>query len=645
MLGFFRNLVHSKVGAGIVLALLVLIAFAFASADVAGSGGFGGIAGGDRVAKVGKARIDTSTLSLASTNAVEGLKKENPKLSMKAFISMGGLDRVLSELIDANALSEFGRLHGIVASDRLVDSEIAKMDRFKTPDGKFSQAAFQQALSQQGLTEKLFREDITQRLVGNQLLAAASYGAVMPQDLVSRYAGLLTDHRSGSIAMIPSAAFAGTTPPTDAELQAFYARNSNRFIRPERRVIRYVTFGEAALKSVPTPNDAEIAARYNANKAQYGALETRSVTQVIVPTQAAAAAIAAELAKGQKLEAAVAGKGLSTALIGPVSKVDLASQTSAAVADAVFAAAKGSLAAPARSPLGWHVARIDAVTNRPERSLDQVRGEIVALLSAEKRRAAINDLSARFEEEFNSGGTLTEAAKELGLTIETSEPLTADGQVYGRPDQKAPAVLGPALQAAFAMEGEGEPQLAELEAGKTFMIFDVSEITASAAAPLAEIRGDVATGVMLEKGAAAAKAAADRVVAAARKGTDLGAAMASLGRPMPPVDRVSMGRQEMAAMGQRTPPPFRVLFSMAQGTVKLLPAPNNRGWYIIALSQIVPGQVAAGDPRLAQVRQELGRLSGMEYAAALRRAAQQEVGVERNQAAIRAVRSRLTGAN
>jgi peptidyl-prolyl cis-trans isomerase D len=195
------------------------------------------------------------------------------------------------------------------------------------------------------------------------------------------------------------------------------------------------------------------------------------------------------------------------------------------------------------------------------------------------------------------------------------------------------------------MEGEGEPQLAELEAGKTFMIFDVSEITASAPAPLAEIRSEVATGVMLEKGSALAKAAADKIVAAARKGTDLGAAMAAMGRPLPPVDRVSMGRQEMAAMGQRTPPPFRVLFSMAQGTVKLLPAPNNRGWYVIALNQIVPGQIAAGDPRLAQVRQELGRLSGMEYAAALRRAAQLEVGVERNEAAIRAVRNQLTGAN
>ena len=645
MLAFFRNLVHSKVGAGIVLAFLVLIAFAFASGDVAGSGGFGGVAGGDRVAKVGKARIDTSTLSLASTNAVEGLKKENPSLSMKTFIALGGLERVISELIDANALSEFGRLHGIVASDRLVDSEIAKMDRFKSPDGKFSPAAFQQALSQQGLTEKLFRDDITQRLVGNQLLAAASFGAAMPQDMVARYAGLLTDRRSGSIALVPSAAFAGTATPSDAEIQGFYNRNTNRFIRPERRIIRYVTFGEAALKAVPAPNDAEIAARYNANKAQYGALETRSVTQAIVATQAAAAALAAELAMGQKLETAVAGKGLSTALIGPIAKADLASQTSAAVADAVFAANKGSLATPARSPLGWHVARIDAVTNRAERTLDLAREEISASLMAEKRRAAINDLSARFEEEFSNGGNLTDAAKELGLTIQTSEALTADGQVYGKPGQTAPAVLGPALQAAFAMEGEGEPQLAELEAGKTFMIFDVSEITASAPAPLTEIRSEVATGVMLEKGSALAKAAADKIVAAARKGTDLGAAMASLGMSLPPVDRVSMGRQEMAAMGQRTPPPFRVLFSMAQGTVKLLPAPNNRGWYVIALNQIVPGQVAAGDPRLAQVRQELGRLSGMEYAAALRRAAQLEVGVERNEAAIRAVRNQLTGAN
>ena len=70
MLEFFRSFTRSKVGAIAVLGFLALIAIAFASADVANTGSFGGIAGGDRVATIGKERIDTGTLSQAEGSAV-----------------------------------------------------------------------------------------------------------------------------------------------------------------------------------------------------------------------------------------------------------------------------------------------------------------------------------------------------------------------------------------------------------------------------------------------------------------------------------------------------------------------------------------------------------------------------------------------
>ena len=65
--------------------------------------------------------------------------------------------------------------------------------------------------------------------------------------------------------------------------------------------------------------------------------------------------------------------------------------------------------------------------------------------------------------------------------------MTADGQVYGKPGQPRRRCSRGCSQTAFAMERENEPQLAEVEPGKTFVIFDVTGIAASAPAPLAEI--------------------------------------------------------------------------------------------------------------------------------------------------------------
>ena len=644
MIQFLRSFISSRFGIGVALVFLALIAFAFAAGDVANfQGGGSASSGGDRVASVGDEQIGAAQLSQAATATLEDAKQRDPRMSMKALIAAGGLEQVLGQLLDRTALGVFGQKHGIIASDRLVDSEITKLSAFRGPDGKFSEAAFRQALQQRGLSEKVVREDLGRGLVARQLMVPAETGAMIPRELALRYASLLRERRSGAIGLLPSASFAPQTPPSQAELQAYYAKNREKFIRPERRVVRFATFGDAALKAVPAPTEAEIAARYNASKAQYAAQETRRVTQLIVPTEAAAKAIVVEVRGGSRLEQAASAKGLSAAALAPLSREALAGQASQAVTNAVFAAPSGTIAAPARSALGWHVMRVEGIERRAERSLDQVRAELTTQLAAAKRRAALNDMSARLEEEFDGGGNLADAARELGLTLQQTPPVTADGQIYGQPGAQVSPMLARLVPTAFAMERENQPQLAEVDPGKAFIIYDVTAITPSAPAPFADIRDELMAGLALERGSAAAKAVADKVLAEARKGADLGPLLTGLGRPVPPVDRVEMGREQLAAYQQSVPPPLALLFSMAKGTVKLLPAPNNRGWYIVALKDIVPGKVDPADPLLASAQKELGQLTGREYTEQLTRAISTEVGVERNDAAIRALRTQLTG--
>jgi peptidyl-prolyl cis-trans isomerase D len=642
MIQLLRRLISSRLGVAFALAFLVLIALAFAAGDISNYQANGG-GGGDSVASVGDEPISAAQLSQAATAALEDAKQREPRMSMKALISAGGLEQVLDQMLDRTALGEFGKNHGIVASDPLIDSEITKLAAFRGPDGQFSETAFRQALQQRGLSEKVVREDLGRGLVARQLMVPAETGAMIPRELALRYASLLREHRSGAIGLLPSASFAPQGPPSQADLQAYYAKNRDKFIRPERRVIRYATFGDTALKNVPAPTEAEIAARYGANKAQYAALETRRVTQLIVPTEAAAKAIADEVRGGKRLEQAAAEKGLSTGALMPLGRDALAGQASQAVAAAVFAAPIGAIAAPARSALGWHVMRVDGIERRAERTLDQARGELTTQLVEAKRRAALNDLSARMEEEFDGGGNLTEAAKELGLTLQSTPPVTADGQVYGQPGVTAPPLLARVISSAFAMERENQPQLAEVEAGKTFVIYDVAAITPSAPAPFADIRNELVMGLALERGSTAAKLVADKLVAQARKGADLGTLFTGLGRPVPPVDRVDMGRDQLAVYRDKVPPPLMLLFSMAKGTVKLLPAPNNRGWYIVALKEIVPGKADPKDPMLASALKELGQLAGREYTEQLTRAIRTEVGVKRDEPAIRALRTQLSG--
>jgi peptidyl-prolyl cis-trans isomerase D len=641
MLMFFRNFFKSKLGVGITLAFLVVIAIAFASSDVANTGTFGGVSGGDRVAVVGDERIDASELTASAGNMLDQLRQQNPTLTMQVLVAQGGLDRVLDQLLQRTAVAEFARTFGMRAGKRLVDSELRQMPAFRGADGNFNENAFRAALAQRRLTEALVREDIEAGLLARQLLTPIAFSPVLPQSFAQQYASLLRERREGAVAMLPSAAFAPTGNPTEAQLQAFYREARSRFVRPERRVIRYASFGEDAVGTLPAPSDAQIRQRYQRDRANYAAVERRSFTQLVVPTQAAAQAIVSELRGGKPLDVAAREKGLATASIGPSTRAELTASASAAVAQAAFAAPSGAIVTPARGGLGWYVLRVDAIDKRPARTLEQARAEIVEALTAEQRRAALDDLTADIEERFDNGESLADVARELKLELASTAPATADGRIYGKQGESVPQVLGPVIKVAFEMEEEN-PQLAVVVPGQSFMIFDVPEITPSATAPLKDIRDDVIALWRRDQGAKAAKAAADRIEARVKQGTALAAAVAAETRALPAPQPVNLTREQLARQGQ-VPPSLALFFSMAEGTVKKLEAPDDAGWFVVQLADIEAGKVTASDALVFATSQQLGRVSGEEYVRQFVNAVEAEVGVVRNDTAIRAVRAQLAG--
>ncbi|RIV90677.1 peptidylprolyl isomerase [Aurantiacibacter xanthus] len=642
MLTFFRNFFKSKVGVVVTLGFLGLIALAFASMDISSTGVFGGVSGGDRVALVGDRRISTSDLSTNVSNEVEQLRQQNPTLTIQSFAAEGGVASVLQRMISRWSIAEFAERLGLRAGDRLVDSEIVSIPAFRGVDGKFSQEAFRSLLTQRGLSENAVREDLAMGLMARQLITPAALASRMPTALSRRYAQLLGESRSGAIAPIPAEAFAPTGDPTDAQLQAYYGEHQSRFIRPERRVLRYAVFDEASLGTQPAPTQAQIAARYERDKAQYAALEMRGLTQLVVPTQAAAQALANEVAGGKSLEAAARAKGLASSQVEELSKADLTSRTSQAVANAAFAAAQGALSAPAQGPLGWYVMRVDKVSNRPGKPLAQVSGEIAEQLRVEQRRQAFSTAAEAIDDGFADGRSLSDIADEYKLKLTTTQPITADGRVYGK-NETAPIELAPVLELAFDVD-EGDPQLAETVAGESLVLFEVGEITASAPAPLAEIRDDVTLSWRRDEGMKAAGEAAARILKRVEGGSTLAAAVAAETAKLPQPQNVTLNRRELAQQQQVTPTTM-LFFSMAEGTTKRIEQGPSSAWFVVSLDKITTPEIANDDPLVAATRQQLSRNAGEEYTEQLVRAIQQSLKVETNQSAVDAVIAQLTGQN
>lgn len=642
MISFFRSFFQSKVGLAISFLFLALIAVAFAASDVTGGATFGGVSS-ENVAEIDGEAIGTAEFSSTVTNAFNQFRQENPALDMVAFDQQGGIDGILEQMIRSYAASAFGESIGLGASKRLVDSEIAGIQAFKGADGRFDETLFRNALAQQGLTEARVRADIQRGLMNDQLLVPATFGAKMSTQMALPYAGLVLEGREGKIAFVPSAAFAPKAEPTDAQLQAYFTRNATRYRVPERRTLRFATFVADRFRDQVKVSGAEIAALYKERSAEFAAAEKRDLEQLIVPTEAAAKAIAAKINGGASMAAAAKEAGLEPVDLGLQSKADLTRTASSAVANAVFAGAAGKVATPARSALGWHIVRIDSIAAIPGRSLAQVRATLENEIAQEKLRQTVSDFTANLEDRIADGASLADIAKDEGLTLEVSPELLANGQAPSRPDFAPIGAYQAMLPLAFSVEEDAGPQLVEVQQAKEFAIFEVQDIKRSAPPPLASIRDQVARDWALAQGLSAAKTLADGIAKSSRTSADLAKAVSSAKVPLPGIEDIATNRQTIMQQEGRVPPPVALLFSMAEGTTKVLEGPNRTGWFIVHLAKINRGD-ASKVPELLQVtRTQLGQVVADEYGQQLMAAMKVETNVKRNPAAIKRVKDQLTG--
>ena len=82
---------------------------------------------------------------------------------------------------------------------------------------------------------------------------------------------------------------------------------------------------------------------------------------------------------------------------------------------------------------------------------------------------------------------------------------------------------------------------------------------------------------------------------------------------------------------------------MAERTTKKLAAAQDIGWFVLRLDDIQTPHIDANDPIVVATLNQLGQVTGEEYVTQFVNAAQKEVGVERNENAIRGVATQLTG--
>jgi len=639
MLSFFRRFSQSPLGLGI----FALIIVAFIVTLYEGNGGLGGVGGGASVAEVGGKAIDEAELTRRVQNQLEGERQRDPTIDMAKFVAGGGVEQTIDLTATGRALEVFATRQGMVASKKLVDGAIASIPAFNGPTGQFDRATFLNVLSSRKISETMLRDDFGREALTKALLIPASGAARIPTLMVQPYASLLLEQRQGSVAEVPSAAFAGGPAPGDAEIQAFYRANIARYTVPEQRVIRYATFDKTRFAGKVAATDAEIEQAYKAAGAEYAARDKRAFTQVIVPNQADADAVLAKIKGGMSIAEAARSVKRDAVSVPLTDKAGFDKLTGNAVSAAAFAAPQGGFAAVARSALGFHVVRVDSVATIPATPLSAVREKLSGDITKAKEARAIADYVAQIEDGIAGNATFDELTKKFGLTAVTSPALTRDGRSFTAATGQSTAAISAVIGDAFQSEPGDDPAIKTFPDGSGYALWKTDRVVPAAPKPLTELRAQVIADVQRDRGAKAAKAVADRIVAAINGGMPMAQAVSQAGVKLPPLRPLAVSRMDLAKAQGKVPPPIAVLFQLPVKRARALPVPDQQGWFVVTVDAIRSADARSVPGLIEGTRQQLAGTIGDEYVQQFASAVRAEIGVKKNAAGIARLKRSLTG--
>ncbi|MDZ4087275.1 MAG: SurA N-terminal domain-containing protein [Tabrizicola sp.] len=594
---------------------------------ILGLGGFGvtSFSGGvTKVGSVGDIDITTDDYARALQTQVAAFGQQfGQQLSMQEALAFGIDKQVLQDVLTRAALDNEAQRVGVSVGDDVVATEIMGMDAFKGVSGSFERETYRFALERNNLSETEFETNLRRDISRELLQGAVAGGFAAPAALTDTLYAWVGERRGFSMLRLTEGDLtAPPAEPTEAELQAHYDANLDRFTRPEAKRVTYAALLPEAIAKDQPVDDAMLQKMYQDRIAEFVIPERRILERLVYPDQAAAEAAKAKFDAGTTFEDLVAERGLT---LDAIDMGDVSLDELGAAGEPIFATAEGQVAGPLDSDLGPALYRVVSVLAAEETTFDEARETLAIEIQTDAARRLIADQVEAIDDLLAGGATLEDLAKEMGLALATLD------HVPGQQGQDS--IEGyPAFRAAADAVQEGDfPEAIVLEDGGVVAL-RLDEIVAAAPIPFDEAKDQVTEDWRRDAVAKALTARGAEIKAA----LDGGAAIGSFGivDVTPETDRSGFVADTPETL-------LEDVFKMTEGEARVIEADGFIA--VVKLDRILPAATEGEDAEgmraalAAQARQAIAQ----DAFAAFTNALTAEAGISLDQAAINAVHASL----
>ena len=401
--------------------------------------------GGATVATVDGHSITQAEWDAAHRSQVERMRSNMPNVDVKLFDTPEAKYSTLERMVRDRLLQVAANQLHLGASDARLAAELQQnptIAALRRADGTLDIERYRQLLATQGMSPESFEAQVRGDLASRQVMSGVGVTSFSSAALADVTLNAFYEQRQVQVARFAPADFVSQINPTDAELEAYYKANSDKFQSAERADIEYVVLNLAAVQKDIVVPEAELKTYYEQNSARLAGLEERRASHILINADkgASAAERDAARAKAQALLAEVQKSPNQFAELARKNSQDSGSAAKGGDLDffgrgamvkpfeeAAFALKKGETSGIVETEFGFHIIRLTDIKQPEQKSFESQRAKLEQEVRTQLAQRKFAEAAEQFTNiVYEQSDSLKPAAERLKLEVQTASNLARE---------------------------------------------------------------------------------------------------------------------------------------------------------------------------------------------------------------------------
>jgi peptidyl-prolyl cis-trans isomerase D len=468
MFDFVRN--NTKIMMGI---LFLLIIPSFVMFGLEGYSRFNDQ--GVTVAKVNGNKISQGDWDAAHKREVDRVRASMPNIDVKVFDTPEAKYATLERLVRDQVVAAAARKLNLIASDAKLARELQSIPAIaalRLPDGKLDLERYKQLAASQGMTPEMFEMQMRADISNQQVIQGVQGSAFATLAQTQTAMNAFMQRREVQIVNFPAADFLSKVNVSEADLQAYYDKNANKFQSAESADIEYVVLDIESLRQTIVLNEQDLKSYYEQNLQRLSSKEERRASHILITAakDAPEAEKKAARAKAEDLLKAVKAKPASFAEVARKNSQDPGSAVKGGdldffgrgamvkvFEDTAFSLKKSEISDIVESEFGYHIIQLTDIKAPKAQSFEALRPSLEADLKKQQAQRKFAEMAETFSNTvYEQSDSLKPVAEKLKLSVQKASKVARNAESQN--PQSKNYLNNPALLQALFSEASLQKQ-------------------------------------------------------------------------------------------------------------------------------------------------------------------------------------------